>query len=41
MKTIVKSLIMLAMLGLCYLIISYEWAVLIGLSALLINTNEK
>ena len=41
MKTIVPSLIMLAMLALCYWRIGFEWAVLIGLSVLLINTDEK
>ena len=41
MKTIVPSLIMLAALALCYWLISFEWAVLIGLTALLINTDEK
>jgi hypothetical protein len=41
MKTIVASLIMLAMLALCYWLIGFEFAVLLGLSALLINTNEK
>jgi hypothetical protein len=41
MKTIVPSLIMLAMLALCYWLVGFEWAVLIGLTALLINTDEK
>jgi hypothetical protein len=45
MKTIAAALIMLAILGLCYALASFEWAVLVALSILLVSphikTNEK
>jgi hypothetical protein len=41
MKKPMQELIMLAALALCYWLIGFEWAVLIGLTALLINADDK
>jgi len=41
MKAIAAALIMLAILGFCYALASFEWAVLVGLSILLVSPDIK